>query len=166
MLLTKPHTSPTTPKYELKTMAVASPEPWESKAFGGSSLPLAYELWVPWWLELFQAWPWIQHPTHSRHSKQVYRKEWFFWGKPSPASKVSNSMQMEASHISRVMTQGVVPVPAAACTELWFMGFYSPVFRCSLTVYCSAANKHCVINDKQGSLWGMREPCLKSFAAL
>lgn len=38
---------------------------------------------------------------------------------------------------------------------------------CSLTVYCSAANKHLVINDKQGNLgWGTWEPCLNRLGVL
>lgn len=52
----------------------------------------------------------------------------------------------------------VVPglvAPCAGCDLL----FYNPVFSSSLTVYCSAANKHLVINDKQGNLRGRGAMC-------
>lgn len=69
-------------------------------------------------------------------------------------------VQMEVCHGFQSQG-GIVPVLLAACTHLWFTGFYSPVFRCSLTVYCSTANKYLVINDKWGSSRGTWEPCLK-----
>lgn len=56
--------------------------------------------------------------------------------------------------VFRVMKGGVVLVLLVVCVELWFIGFYSFVFRCLFIVYGFVVNKYFVINDKRGNSRG------------
>lgn len=97
---------------------------------------------------VLRSWHGVQHLMHSRDSANKARR-----GQSEPTYEEALSRpDGDCPRLPEPGREGSSVLTACLCSDVTYR-VCTAVFKCSLPIYCSAANKHLAINDKRGN-WG------------